>query len=480
MKKKKLLNRRDFLRLASLSSAGFVLASCSVSTPTAEATKPQSAAATSTAVPPAQDVEVTVMIYGNLLTTIEPGSVVGLFTEHLMKYNEKGKGVTVKYEGYPGADEYNTKLRMITASGELEDTLVWANWQAVPGLVKDDILYPLDDLMKAAGVSADEWIKPVMADMSYDPKTQTPGTGSIWGLPYAPNAGADFNFINMDLVSDAGFDAPTDKSTLLDLEKIATAVAKPDQGIFGISTNLWGTTHGVGWDQAYVGPFGGDILDETGTKCVINSAECVEAYKWEYDLRHVKHIAATPDEVTAYGGYREGAMKSKLAMHRMGAWGGAWFIHREKNTEPEMAYALWPTSYDGRANGTRGNNMSEDYYGISANVKHPEACFGVLHWLTGREAGIYMLEAGTGQVIPRVDILNDPIIDKYPWEKTVAASISTAEVLQKSANLRDREINELIGQKFQTVDTGQTVPDQAFLDGLASEIQKILDMPKPS
>ncbi len=477
MKQRKQFSRREFLKLASVAAFSGALVSCSKApaTPVSDASSDEPEAVVAT-VQPMEDVEITVIMYGNILTENDPGAP--FYTEFLMELNDQGKGVHVSYEPYPGGTEYNTKLRMMTAADEFKDHIFFGNWQPISECVLDSLILPIDDLMAAAGVSADEWIPATVAQMRYDPLTRTAGEGKMWALPYQANSGAAFIFTNVDMVKAAGEEPPTDDSTALDLERIATAVAKPDQGIFGMQSNLWGTTHSIGWDQSYVAPFGGYVLDETGTKCLINSDACVESYKWEYDIRHVKHIAATPDEVTAYGNYSEGSLNNKLAMFRMGGWGGQRYRMRPENANPEMTFCLVPASYDGRADGRRGNNLTHDYYAIAARSQHPDAAFTVLQWMTGHEAALFMAKA-LDSIMPRFDLLNDPALDDMPVSKKHAAAVLAAEIPQSAANLRDTEINDLMAQRFQTVDTGETVPDKAFLDSLAEEIQAILDMPKP-
>ena len=116
-------------------------------------------------------------------------------------------------------------------------------------------------------------------------------------------------------------------------------------------------------------------------------------------------------------------------------------------------------------------------FGISSLAEHPNELFDVLYWLTGPEAGIFVIEAGRTAPMPRVDALTSPILDEYPFIKVSSDSLLTAEAPLRAANLREGEVSELIAQRFATVATGETIVDAPFLEELAQEMQAILDLP---
>ena len=424
------------------------------------------------------DVVVTVTLNGNLLSEADAITEAMLFTVFLMDYNlkKKGSGVSVRYEAWPGGDDYNTKVRLMTASGELGDTVLWGNWGSLPNYVDDNILLPLDDLMAAANVKLDEWVPSAQELMKYDPAAKKPGAGQVWGLPIMGNPGACFLFSNLDVLKAAGLSAPTDATTLEELTAMAGEV-KNKVGVFGIQENLWGTTHGFGWDQGYVAPFGGHIFDEEGKKSLINSDQCQQAYMWQYNLRHVDKYEGTPDDVSAYGNYKEGTEKGKVAMYKMGAWGAGWFLLRPANENPEMGFSLFPSSWNGNADGRRGNTLGLNWYGVSANAEHPAACFDVLYWINSKDAGLFAIESGQTLPAPRDDVLKDPLLDNYPVVKSSGDAIFGSEKERIPANLRNQEVGDILTQAMTLVDTGAQVPDKAFLDKLAADMQAVLDLP---
>ena len=366
----KKLIRRDFLRSASLAVGSALVVACQPQivekevivkeTQLVESTKivEQQVEVTKVVEQKVGDVVVSVTIDGSLLAESDAITEAMLFTVHLMDYNlkKKGSGVSARYEGWPGGDDYNTKVRLMTASGELGNTILWGNWGSVPNSVDDGLLLPLDDLMSSANVKLDEWVPAAQTLMKYDPAAKQPGAGQVWCLPTMGNPGAAFIFYNKDVLDKAGVPVPTDATTLKEMTEMAGEV-KNKLGVFGLQENLWGTTHDFGWDHGYVAPFGGYIFDQEGKKCLINSEACQQAYMWQYNLRHVDKIEGTPDDITAYGNYKEGCEKGLVAMYKMGAWGGSWFVSKAVNRNPVMGFSLAPSSWDGNADGRRGNTL---------------------------------------------------------------------------------------------------------------------------
>jgi ABC-type glycerol-3-phosphate transport system substrate-binding protein len=489
----KKFSRRSFLKTAGLAAVGLTAAACQPQTVIVketvvvegtskvvekEVTREVEKEVTREVAAPvsAGETVVTVLLNGSLLTEAAALAEGMLYTVHLMEYNLQRKGVTVRYEAWPGGNEYNTNIRLMTASGELEDVVLWGNWRPTSEYVNDNLLLPLDDLMDAAGVSIDEWVEPAQKLMRFDPDAKKLYEGPIWTMPIMGNPGVAFLFFNEDMLDAAGAPYPTGQSTWAEIEEIAAMVAKPDEGIFGLNHNLWGRTHGLGWDSTYVAPWGGAVLNEDGTKCVIDSEESVAAYKWMHDIRHTSRIAPTPDAYQAIGDYVQGTEAGKLAIYQMGGWGGSWFLMREENANPKMGYSTAPTSYDNNAGGWRGNTLEINWHGISANAVHPAECFDVLYWICNYEAGIFAAQSGVTMPHPRPDVLQDPVLNDHPFVQANGDAIMTAGVARVPANLRNQDIDQAIQQRMATVDTGETFPDKAFLGELRDEIQAVLDM----
>jgi ABC-type glycerol-3-phosphate transport system substrate-binding protein len=181
----------------------------------------------------------------------------------------------------------------------------------------------------------------------------------------------------------------------------------------------------------------------------------------------------------AFGSYNGGGESGVLAMYRMGGWGAAWYLQREENANPKMGLIPMPTTIDGRDTGRRGNAMGIDWYGVSANPSDPAATFRVLYWLTNKEGGEFQVDTGNTNVAPREDVFAYEGLANNLVASMNAAALPGVDRVPRAANQRDGEIRTVIEQRFAPVDNGETVPDKAFLDQLAGEIQALLDMPAP-
>jgi multiple sugar transport system substrate-binding protein len=87
-------------------------------------------------------------------------------------------------------------------------------------------------------------------------------------------------------------------------------------------------TYGVAFDKIYEGwtfyPFifsnGGQVVNENGTRLLLDSPEAVEAMQSLADLMWVQHVSPTPAQDTNLPGYVTMLQTGNLAMHISGQW----------------------------------------------------------------------------------------------------------------------------------------------------------------
>ncbi|PIU57206.1 MAG: hypothetical protein COS88_01835, partial [Chloroflexi bacterium CG07_land_8_20_14_0_80_51_10] len=115
--------------------------------------------------------------------------------------------------------------------------------------------------------------------------------GKIYGLP--TNCNPLVLFYNKKMFDEAGIAYPTEKWTWKDLLKVSVKLTKKNQktgrfvqfGLFCEDPDLFIWQNG-GWRYS-----------KDGKKCVIDSPEAKEAFRWYYDLRFKHHVMPTPSEV---------------------------------------------------------------------------------------------------------------------------------------------------------------------------------------
>ena len=87
--------------------------------------------------------------------------------------------------------------------------------------------------------------------------------------------------------------------------------------------DIWGS-----FDKTYEGwtfyPFifsnGGQVINEDGTRLLLNSPEAIEAVQSMVDLMWVHHVTPTPDQDVNLPGYVSMLQTGNLAMHISGQW----------------------------------------------------------------------------------------------------------------------------------------------------------------
>lgn len=459
-------SRRDFLRTVAISSAGMTALVSGI--PVSAQDEPSSQQQGVTVVK--------VLINGSLLAEADALIEAQTFTIYLQDFNLQRDDVVARYEGVSRTD-YDTKIRLQTAAGEIDNTVIWSGFFNLDSWAIDGVLEPIDNLMADAGVSLDEWIPQAQRLIRYEIDTNSWNKGPVWALPLWAHSGVAFLHYNEDALNAAGASFPEEDMTWEQVLEIAEMVRDEANGVWGIGYTPSGDNHRLDSELMYIGPFGGFPLNEDGTVCLLNSDESIEGYATYYDIQNVRKLAPQRADHDAFGGYSGGADSGVLPMYRNGSWGANWYSGRGENVNPTMSVTKAPTSFDGRANGRRGTIMGIDWYGVSANASNPAATFDVLYWLTNKEAGEFQIDAGALLAIPRHDVLNYEGFENNPVAKTNTEMLSEVDPTPIAANARTNEINNLLSQRFAPVDIGEQVPDKAWLDQLTDEIQEILDMP---
>lgn len=142
--------------------------------------------------------------------------------------------------------------------------------------------------------------------------------GELYALPYS------FSTVvmvyNMDMFDAAGLEYPNSDWTMDDVLAAAQQLAKPEEDIWGFSTEmhqLWAFYKKAAWN-------GGRVISEDGTRFTINSPENIEAFQMLQDLVWVHHVMPTQDEFASRSNIDLFA-ENKLAMCDAGIWAFAEF-----------------------------------------------------------------------------------------------------------------------------------------------------------
>jgi multiple sugar transport system substrate-binding protein len=419
---------------------------------------------------------VPVSMYMNVNMFLEADSFVEgqAWTVHLPEFNRAQDEVLLRAEPVSAA-EFNPKVPMMTEAKELGNALLWTERIVLGDWVRQNMLIPLDDLAKQAGVDLEAiYDERALTLCRFDPATNTPRQGPLWSLPMALMPGINIIGYNGTMFEEAGLnERPTEDWTYDDILAAAKKITKP--GKWGFVMNVYGGAHGLGWDYAYIAPFGGYIIDREGKKALVNTPGSMEGWEFYYDLLYTHKVAPTRDDITAMGGYKEGHMASKLAMYRNGPWGGMHFILIPEEGKPGHIEAGMIPAPKGKS-GRPGQQLAVDRYGISSNATDPMACFKALLWMTNTDAGSYrakgaLIAGATKEFFAKPEML------EHPYISITIKSLADSEMPYVPANGRTKEVNDLLGHELTLIDVGKERPTQAFFDALNDKLQAILDMP---
>lgn len=438
----KKLSRRDFLRMGTAGAAGLVLAACG-----------------------GKDVEVTRVVTEKetISERVEPilirmHSRCGPEAEHFglfaQKYNDDHfPDVHVKMECFPGG-EYHTKLKTMLAGATIGDAFWDASIGSFYGIAASGALSPLDEYVDAAGYDLGQIYDFCVEAARYE--------GKLYGLPQVAHPGRAGLFYSPSAFDDAGVDYPDDTWTYDDLAAAAKELTNPDEGAFG----FFDPERSYFTLLVLVRAWGGDMLNEDGTKCTINSPEAVAALQYMSDLYNKDHSIPLPAQMAE--GLWQMFVAKKIASYQMGFWG-----ETAKHFVGPDDWAVAPMPLG--PSGVRGGMFESDPVCMTAICEHKAETFEYLTYLASEESAWHNFNTG-GTMSARPDVMTSEQVLGNKVMKVFAPALEYVGPLILPANLRITQFMKLIGERLSAVWLGEAVLEEV-IDGIAQDAQTILDQP---
>ncbi len=234
--------------------------------------------------------------------------------------------------------------------------------------------------------------------------------GEYYALP------RDINTIvmayNKDLFDSAGIPYPTKDWTWDDLvqngQKIMTALnsdKRPGEEIFAIQPI---NDFEMGWGN-FVFQNGGEVLDPTRTKCLLNTPQVINAMNFLYcDLSEKYKIAPTYGRAESFN---NGFSTGRLAMDIIGSWS----IGELRSSIKSFRWDIVELPGNVKK-ATIANSVA---HVMSANTKHPEEAWEFIKFLSGKEAQILLAKSGTSIPVLKSVAYSDVFLDGIPENKKV-------------------------------------------------------------
>jgi len=433
-------SRRRFLIGSSAAATGALLAACAV--PAAQPATQQSGGDA------APSAEGTTIIFHSRL-----GSHADWHKVRVPVFEEQNPGIKLQIDELDGAEMY-PKIYAMAAGGNLGD-IVWTYLNTTTEHLKKGVVAPLDDIIASTGFDTSVFWPAIMQALSVD--------GKLYALPNHGHYGTVVYYFNKTLYESAGADVPNPDWTTDDLVTGAKAITKAPE--------TWGfrAVQGSEHTPSYLRMFGGDLLSEDGTKCLLGEEESVQALRWLYDLKATHQV----DPCICGDQVRENFVAGKVGAYN---WTPGFVAEFSKVTDWTFEWDVTVAPFG--PSGVRGSQVSGGAFCMTppASEKHPDAAFKVLDFFSTKEDGVEHVFGGAGSPGARDDVWADPKLAEFSH---IFGTIQKAypegpKPWLFPANDRTSEFNDTMVNSLQAIWTDQVGFDEGVEETVAL-LQEILD-----
>lgn len=455
------MNRRNFLRVTAGLGGAAVLSACAAPAAAPAATSaPAAATDAPTEAAPAASGDAIVVdalnenwgdIYNNLMTEIGKS------------FTAANPNITVDWNFDP---EWTTKLTTLIAANTPPDATIMRPG-TLASIGSKGALLELNDFVKAAGKTRDDFITPI-----YD-------SSMLNGKLYAIPGGADFicQFYSKDIYKDAGLDPEKPAVTTADFLEYAKQILKKDSaGDLQRIGYAPSAGHLVNW--AFI--HGGKFYDEGSGKITANDPANVAALEYMKEfvkLYDVNKLAAFNSQP---GMFEAG---NPFSTKRLGSvMDGFWFYEAIDQHAPDLNYGVtwWPTLKDSDEDRKR-YAISGWMYSLPKGAKDTDAAWKFVRYAFIDEAAKMGVDTLNGPCVrsalqPWVDGMTKKIGDKnrmapylHFFTDTGALATNFFPIIPVQSFYND-ELNRV----YDLVVRDQMTP-QAGLDEVTKNVQAELD-----
>lgn len=350
--------------------------------------------------------------------------------------------VTVNYTPIP--TDFQTKLKAQMAGGTAPDVF-YVDDQLMTAFAASGQIMALDDLMKEANVTRNDFIPALLTIFTLDNKTYAlPKDWGTLGLIYLPAA-----------FKDAGVPEPTADWTWDNLREAAKTIAA--KGKYG------GFCMGADW--ARFAPFafsnGGAYASPDYKTATLDTPE-VKAMATFVEGMFKEKSLVRPADVSA-GWCGEAIGKELVAMTTEGGW----MVNFMKTTYPNVE---WKAVEIPSGTKTRADVIFTNGIGINAATKYPKAAAAFLFYATGRDNQAEIVK--TGFAYSTHPDQADLIVD--PNDKAIAQGGLLPDTRVAYWGAYTGKVNDAVSQALDRIFLGDQTVDQAFAQA-QKEAQTALD-----
>jgi len=195
--------------------------------------------------------------------------------------------------------------------------------------------------------------------------------GQVFAIPY--DHGPNMLWHNADLFQKSGVQPPNDKWTWDDVVEAAKKLTNESQGQWGILDS----GPNAGWAMpSYLGPWGGEWVDEAESKTGVTSSGSLQAVQYWYDLFFKHKVNPVPG--TFQGSADDLFLQGKVGMRLGGPWTYRGWIGKLNFQAPISNWPLGPT-------GKRVSASMGSGYPITVNSKFRDESWLFMAELLGKD-----------------------------------------------------------------------------------------------
>ncbi|WP_323012785.1 sugar ABC transporter substrate-binding protein [Devosia sp.] len=332
------------------------------------------------------------------------GHAYEAYAEVIKGFEADNPGWTVQWERYQWP-EMRTKL-VADFSVKNAPDLVSGQGPWISEFGGQGLLMPLDDYIAADGKTIgypDDWYDFSVERNMYD--------GKYYGIQMHLTCVA--LVYNVDMLKDAGFDAPP--TTWDEFMNVARATTK--NGKFGFVPNQVPMYH---WPWIFQN--GGDYYDPATNKVTYDSDAAIEAVQFLADMIHKDQVAPLPVAGVDYEGPQKLFTAGRAAMILTGPWD----VGPIKTGNPNLNWDVAPGLTNERQMTVAGGVGLM----IPASAKHPDQAWELIKRFTSLETEL-VASVENGMTMPRKSwgeqeaTQADPVLNKFgqclPYSREVTA-----------------------------------------------------------
>jgi len=334
------------------------------------------------------------------------------------------------------------KIYAMAAGGNLGD-IVWTYLNSVTEHIKKGVVAPHDDIVASTGFDKAVFWPSIIQALTVD--------GKLYGIPNHGHYGTVVYYFNKDLYTASGADLPSMEWTTDDLVKGAQAITKAPE--------TWGfrSQQGSEHTPSYLRMFGGDVISEDGTQCLLADEKSVAGLRWIYDLKTTYAV----DPCICGDQYRENFVAGQV-----GAFNTTPGLVAEFSKVTDWAFEWDVVPAPLGPEGIRGSQVSGAGFCMTppGAEKHADNVFKVLEFFSTKEDGVEHVFGGAGSPGPRDDVWSDPKLNEF---NHIYNDIRTAypegpKLWTFPANARTQEFTDAFVNNLQAVWTDQVGFDEGI------------------